>query len=59
MTITLKFLMNLTEIFVTAIISGLIGSVFGGLITLWLTNWKEKKEGNLRFKNRLLSIFRL
>lgn len=48
--------MNLTEIFVTAIISGLIGSVFGGFITLWLTNWKKKKEGKLRFKNRLLSL---
>lgn len=48
--------MDLTEIFVTAIISGLIGSVFGGAITLWLTNWKAKKEAYLRFKNRLMCL---
>jgi len=41
---------------VEIIISGLIGSLFGGAITLWLTNWKEKKEAKLRFKNRLMCL---
>lgn len=34
----------------------IVSLVFGGLITLWLTTWKERREGRVRFRNRLISV---
>ncbi len=38
------------------IILSIFSAIIGGLITLWLTTWKERREGRIRFKNRLFSV---
>lgn len=34
----------------------IIGAILGGYIALYLTNRKEKKDAQVRFRNRLLSV---
>lgn len=34
----------------------IIGAIIGSGITLWLTNWKENQEGEIRFENCLFCL---
>ncbi len=38
------------------ILLSIFSALVGGLITLWLTTWKERREGRVRFNNRLISV---